>query len=1265
LALAVIMLFFSNRLGPMYAEAGVAGLNEALASQVGENAMPKENVLASLYRHQSGSRSPSNSPAKTVADGSLLAFAEAGAEPLFAAESDMEQAANVLVNGSFEAGAGPVADGWVPIVAAGAQGTYAVVNSPVVSGNQAQQVSGSDIPAGGVVMVHQMIEVDGDKPFQVSGQFKVEALSNAVVQLHVDFSTAEDSYLGSVVQTQDTLTEGYVKLSGSGQTPAGAKHARVYAILRAIGENGAGSFVVDDMQFVQGVVADTTAPSVPVNLKATGKTSTQVSLQWDASTDETGVSGYELYKGTELAATVTSTVYAVVEGLQPGTSYHFTVKAKDSAGNVSAASEPLEVATDGANVLVNGGFEEGMGTVANGWVPIVALGAEGTFAVVDSGVASGSQAQQVSGTGIPTGGVAMVHQMIEVDGDKPFQVSGQFKIEALSNAVVQLHVDFSTAEDSYLGSVVQTQDTLTEGYVKLSGSGQTPVGAKHARVYAILRATGENGAGSFVVDDMSFVQGIVADTTAPSVPVNMKVVGKTSTQVSLQWDASTDETGVSGYELYKGTELAATVTSTVYTVEGLQPGTNYHFTVKAKDSAGNVSAASEPVEVTTDGANVLVNGGFEEGMGSVANGWVPIVAMGAEGTFVVVNSPVASGSQAQQVSGTGIPTGGVVMVHQMIEVDGDKPFQVSGQFKVEALNNAVVQLHVDFSTADDSYLGSVVQTQDTLTEDYVKLNGSGQTPVGAKHARVYAILRATGENGAGSFVVDDMSFVQGIAADITAPSVPVNLKAIGKTSTQVSLQWDTSTDETGVSGYELYKGTELAATVTSTVYTVEGLQPGTSYHFTVKAKDNAGNMSAASEPLEVTTDGANVLVNGGFEEGTGAVANGWVPIVAVGAEGIFAVVNSPVASGSQAQQVSGAGIPTGGVAMVHQMIEVDGDKPFQVSGQFKVEALNNAVVQLHVDFSTAEDSYLGSVVQTQDTLTEDYVKLSGSGQIPAGAKHARVYAILRATGENGAGSFVVDEMSFVQGIDSASGIPAAPTNLVVAQQTANTVTLHWVPSVQGAYTIQGYNIYQDGQLAGFTAASQFTVMALASGGTYHFTVKAVAVDGMLSGASNVVTASLNAVPTVQLTNLFADKQKVLVTANMLPKVKWQQHSDEAGAIFSQYEIQMTDRDNQVVFSFLSTDQPTTAVAGSWTSGMDTSLDNIPTGQYLQVKVRVMANGQWSDWSEPGWLIIGTGKITYSYDQLNRLSTVTFESGLVVTYTYDAGGNILSVSTNQP
>jgi hypothetical protein len=91
-----------------------------------------------------------------------------------------------------------------------------------------------------------------------------------------------------------------------------------------------------------------------------------------------------------------------------------------------------------------------------------------------------------------------------------------------------------------------------------------------------------------------------SDTQAPSVPGGLTVTGHSSSSVSLSWSASTDNVGVTGYEVYQGSSLATTVTGTSATVSGLSASTAYTFKVRATDAAGNLSAFGSTVSATTD-----------------------------------------------------------------------------------------------------------------------------------------------------------------------------------------------------------------------------------------------------------------------------------------------------------------------------------------------------------------------------------------------------------------------------------------------------------------------------------------------------------------------------------------------------------------------------------------------------------------------------------------------------------------------------------------
>ncbi|MEU6530024.1 glycoside hydrolase family 6 protein [Streptomyces sp. NPDC046928] len=91
------------------------------------------------------------------------------------------------------------------------------------------------------------------------------------------------------------------------------------------------------------------------------------------------------------------------------------------------------------------------------------------------------------------------------------------------------------------------------------------------------------------------------DTTAPTAPAGLRATAKTATSVSLAWTAATDDVGVTGYDVYRdGTRVGSTATGTTYTDTGLSAATAYSYTVRARDAAGNVSAASAALSVTTE-----------------------------------------------------------------------------------------------------------------------------------------------------------------------------------------------------------------------------------------------------------------------------------------------------------------------------------------------------------------------------------------------------------------------------------------------------------------------------------------------------------------------------------------------------------------------------------------------------------------------------------------------------------------------------------------
>ena len=103
--------------------------------------------------------------------------------------------------------------------------------------------------------------------------------------------------------------------------------------------------------------------------------------------------------------------------------------------------------------------------------------------------------------------------------------------------------------------------------------------------------------------------------------------------------------------------------------------------------------------------------------------------------------------------------------------------------------------------------------------------------------------------------------------DTSPPTQPTGLTATEISPTQVQLGWNDSTDNVGVTAYDIYRdGTLIASSAPPAGYVDQTAQPGTTYTYTVIARDAAGNSSATSDPATVTTSNATMFFDG-FETG--------------------------------------------------------------------------------------------------------------------------------------------------------------------------------------------------------------------------------------------------------------------------------------------------------------------------------------------------------------------------------------------------------------
>ncbi|MFC0626277.1 discoidin domain-containing protein [Kribbella deserti] len=95
------------------------------------------------------------------------------------------------------------------------------------------------------------------------------------------------------------------------------------------------------------------------------------------------------------------------------------------------------------------------------------------------------------------------------------------------------------------------------------------------------------------------VSGSTGDTQAPTVPTNLAAGAITGSSIALSWTASTDNVGVSGYDVFRNGVFVASVPENTYNDTGLTPQTAYTYTVRALDPNNNKSAQSAPITATT------------------------------------------------------------------------------------------------------------------------------------------------------------------------------------------------------------------------------------------------------------------------------------------------------------------------------------------------------------------------------------------------------------------------------------------------------------------------------------------------------------------------------------------------------------------------------------------------------------------------------------------------------------------------------------------
>jgi hypothetical protein len=723
--------------------------------------------------------------------------------------------------------------------------------------------------------------------------------------------------------------------------------------------------------------SDVTPPSAPTNLTATAS-SGQVVLSWDASSDPSGIANYDLYRSTTSGFTPSAAnriaqptgLTSTDSGLAAGT-YYYKVAAEDNAGNLSgASSEASAVVTSAAasGLVAAYAFDEGSGTTTadrsgnanNGtlsnatWAGATAgkfgnaLSFNGSNARVD--VNDSNSLDLTSGMTIEawvkpslanssfqtallkeqTGQLvyALYSNTNTAHPDSEAAIGGSNKTVAGASALpvgtwsyLSATYDGSTLRLYLNGTQVSqlaTSGSLTTSSGALRIGGNAVWGEYFSGLIDEVRVYNRALSAAEIGQDMTTPIS-PTDTQAPTAPNNLSATGALSS-VSLSWGASSDNVGVTRYDVYRSTTSGFTPSvanriaqpaGTSYSDSSLAAGT-YYYKVQAEDAAGNLSPASNeasavvgdtspptvPGTLSATGAigkATLGWGAASDNVGitrydlyrSATSGFTPStanrIAQPSGTSYVDTAAPgtyyyrVAAEDAAGNVGPAGNEASATVLADTTAPT---APSNLSA-----SVAGGTVTLGWTGSTDDvavtryDVYRGTSPGFTPTVANRIAQPSGTNYSDSGLALGSYYYKVQA--EDAAGN-LSGSSNEVSASVADSSPPTAPsgVTTTVVGTT---VNVSWTGSSDNAGVLRYNLYRGTSAGFTPAvanriaqpvSTLYSDIGLTAG-SYYYKLTAEDTAGNVSGLSNEVSATIAGAappGLVASYGFNAGSGTSA---------------------------------------------------------------------------------------------------------------------------------------------------------------------------------------------------------------------------------------------------------------------------------------------------------------------------------------------------------------------------------------------------------
>lgn len=436
----------------------------------------------------------------------------------------------------------------------------------------------------------------------------VTFLTNESANSYVEYGLA--TTYGSQSDTQGPATSFSISLSGlSGNT---SYHYRIVATDLAgnISKSSDKSFKTKTFQISSVKVASITSTDATINFTTSGTATAFVKY------------GPTNSYGAQSAVQPSATSFSVVlSGLSPSTPYHYRIVAQDPvSGSLTQSSDKsfktlsASGSSGGTTIVVDvippsvpaalAAYPYSPSQIALSWNVSsdtagvvgyvlyrqgVRIGTTPNSSYIDSGLLASTTytytvaAYDAAGNySLPSDPASATTQVIP----SPPPPSTKFSINDRVQTIANLSVRSSP---SLSGSLLGIQS---------NGSLGTIIGGPtFADNYWWWNVNYDNNPDGWSAED--YLQKFVPDTVSPSVPSGLSAGAVSTTAVGLSWNASQDNVGVAVYRIYRGGVQIASVSGLSYTDTGLIVSTTYSYTVAAVDAAGNVSAQSVPVSVTT------------------------------------------------------------------------------------------------------------------------------------------------------------------------------------------------------------------------------------------------------------------------------------------------------------------------------------------------------------------------------------------------------------------------------------------------------------------------------------------------------------------------------------------------------------------------------------------------------------------------------------------------------------------------------------------